>query len=54
MGIVSHYTYSKSLKLKCMTVEMLTFKDYTVQSIWHTILKPCEHKFYIYKSHNEG
>lgn len=48
MGILSHYIYSKPLKLKCMTVEVLTFKDYTVQSIWHTILKPCKHKFCIY------
>jgi len=53
LGIMWEYCpiilITKPLKLKCMTVvEMLTFKDYTVQSIWHTILKPCEHKFYIY------
>ena len=48
VGTLSNYTYYKPLKLKCRTVEMLTFKDYTVQSIWHTILKPCKHKFYIY------
>jgi hypothetical protein len=42
------YTYFKPLKLKCRAVEMLTFKDYSVQSIWHTMLKPCKHKFYIY------
>ena len=54
VGILSHYTYSKSLKLKYMTVEMMTYKAYSVQSIWHTILKPCRYKFYICKSHYEG
>jgi hypothetical protein len=39
VGILSHYTYFNPLKLKCRSVEMLTFKYYSVHSIWHTNLK---------------
>jgi hypothetical protein len=39
VGILSYYIYFQPLELESMTVEMFTFKAYSVQSIWHTIYK---------------
>jgi hypothetical protein len=34
VGILSHYTYFKPLKLKCRTVEMLTFNPWVTDVIY--------------------